>query len=170
MAAVTASTYKQYNTALKNWWAYCNLKKLDPFELNIPEVADFITLESKKGLSYGSLNSFRSAVALVLGPEVGEDPRIKRLFKGLYNLKPPQPKYDQTWDPQIVLNFFSKKSDNCDLSLNMLSKKIATLLALITAHRVQTLSLINIENIEVTTSKIVIKIPDRIKTSGPNRP
>ena len=47
--------------------------------------------------------------------------------------------------------------------------KLVTLLALITAHRVQTYSLIKISNIDFSESKIQIRIPDRIKTSGVNK-
>ena len=51
----------------------------------------------------------------------------------------------------------------------MLSKKLITLLALVTGHRIQTLSLIDIRNIIVKVSLIEIKIPERIKTSKPGR-
>ena len=47
--------------------------------------------------------------------------------------------------------------------------KLVCLLALLTGQRMQTLSLINIDNIERETDLIRIKIPDRIITSGRNR-
>lgn len=46
----------------------------------------------------------RLAVALLHGPEIGEDARLKRFFKGIFRLRPPRPKYDITWDPEIVLS------------------------------------------------------------------
>lgn len=169
VAALSENSYKQYDTALRRWWFFCNKRDLNPFVTNIPEVAGFLAEEFNRGLGSGSLNSFRSAIALIQGPHVGEDPRIKRMFKGIYNLKPSLPKYDLVWDPQIILDHFSEKQDNEFLSLKDLSKKLITLLAIITSHRVQTYSLIKRENIEVKPQKIVIKIPDRIKTSGPNK-
>ena len=52
----------------------------------------------------------------------------------------------------------------------MLSKKLVTLLALVTAHRFQTLSLIKIQNIIFSAEGTVnIFITDNIKTSGPGR-
>lgn len=42
-------------------------------------------------------------------------------------------------------------------------------MALVTAHRVQTLALIQAQNISITKEGIEIKIPEQIKTSGPNR-
>jgi len=55
--------------------------------------------------------------------------------------------------------------DNVDLSLEVLSKKLIILLALVTGQRMQTLSLIDIKNIVVREELIEIKIPERIKTS-----
>lgn len=49
-------------------------------------------------------------------------------------------------------------------NLETLSKKTLTLLALVTAHRVQTLSLVKLSNIVRNTTSISIKIPDPIKT------
>lgn len=43
------------------------------------------------------------------------------------------------------------------------------MLALITAHRAQTISKIKISNIVCKTDSLEIKIPDAIKTSGPGR-
>lgn len=54
---------------------------------------------------------------------------------------------------------------NDELPLDQLVKKTVTLLALVTAHRVQTLTLIQIKNIQTYSDKIQIKIPDNIKTS-----
>lgn len=119
-------------------------------------------------MTYGTLNSYKSAVSLVVGPGITDDFRLKRFMKGAFNLKPVDPKYDITWDPQILLNLFNKKGDNKDLSLKDLTKKIISLLAIITAHRMQTFSLIEINNIEILSDKILIKIPKIIKTSGPN--
>ena len=58
---------------------------------------------------------------------------------------------------------------NFDISLENLSGKLATLLALVTAHRMQILSLINVSNIKISKERIEIKIPSLIKTSKPGR-
>ena len=82
-------------------------------------------------------------------------------------MRPSRPKYDQTWDPKIVLDFYENLI-NKDLNLKDLSKKLVLLLALITGHRMQTLSLIKIANIRKTESRLETRIPDRIKTSKRN--
>lgn len=91
---------------------------------------------------------------------------MRRFFKGLSSLRPSAPRYEHTWDPQLVLNHLSTLPDNSELTLDRLSRKTAILIALITAHRVQTLTAINISNISIGSSKIEIEIPERIKTSS----
>lgn len=93
---------------------------------------------------------------------------IKRFFKGLFRLKPPRPKYNQVWNTDTLLNYLEGLPVR-DVNIKTLSEKLATLLALVSAHRVQTLSLIKIQNIVVSQNGIEIKIPDLIKTSGPGR-
>lgn len=64
------------------------------------------------------------------------------------------------WDPSVVLKYLlSNLHSNNTLSLELLTKKLVTLLALI-----------NIDNIDKNEDNINIKIPELIKTSAPNRP
>ncbi|XP_063901621.1 uncharacterized protein LOC135121245 [Zophobas morio] len=106
--SLTDSTLKQYNTALKNWWSYC-----------------------------------------------------QRVFKN----RPPTPKYDTTWNTEAVLNWAEALGPLKVLDLKSLTFKLVSLLALATAHRVQTLSLIKISDMTVSKSKVIIKISEQIKTS-----
>lgn len=73
---------------------------------------------------------------------------MKRLTKGAYKFKPTRPKYTYTWDPQLVLNYVAERFPNLSLSLKKkkkkITKKLIILLALCTAHGVQTLSLIKL--------------------------
>lgn len=169
LASLSNSTLKQYNSGLKKWWNFCLKNKCDPFKANAKEIVTFLSSELNNGASAGSLNTYRSAVSLIIGPNAVDDYKIKRFMKGVYNLKPQKPKYDVTWDPKIVLDLFNKLETNQELSLKDLSKKLITLLALITAHRMQTFSLIEIENVEILPEKILIKIPEKIKTTGKNK-
>lgn len=75
------------------------------------------------------------------------------------------PRYTEIWNPSIVSNHLAKLPQNSALSLEMLTKKLVTLLALATAQRVQTLSLIKLGNISVSNNKITIIINDLTKTS-----
>lgn len=123
----------------------------------------------EKGAAYSSINSYRSAISLLVGPEMAQDHRTTRFLKGIVKLRPPRPKYDSTWDPKIVLDHLAALPHNEEMSLKELGRKLICLLALMTGHRMQTLSLIKVENIEEQGDALHIKIPDRIKTTGRNR-
>lgn len=169
LASISDNTMKQYSGTYKLWWSYCSKNAIKPFDASLSAVISFLVDHFNKGASYGTLNSHRSALSLLLGNNVGSDERVKRLLKAIYRQKPSRPKYTMTWDPKIVLDHVSSWYPNSDLDLTKLSKKLVILLALCTSHRVQTLSLIKIANINKTPLGIKIFIPDIIKTSTASR-
>lgn len=172
LASLSDNSIKQYDVCLKRWHSFCTDNNRDVFEASVPSVIYFLTQVFNSGVQYGTLNSFRGALSLLLGSHISNDDRVKRFYKGVFRLRPPAPKYNVTWDTSKVLDILSTWYPNETLSLERLSRKCVTLLALTTAHRVQTLHKIKISNIESHTSKLVIKIPDLIKTSkaGTNQP
>jgi hypothetical protein len=165
LASLSPSTIKQYDVSLKKWWFFCISNQIDMFKASVPNVIYFLTELFKNGSQYGTLNSVRSALSLIIGPSIAKDDRIHRFFKGVFRLRTPHPKYNTTWDTNCVLNYVSSWFPNETLTLDKLSIKTVTLLALATAHRIQTISKINIKNIEIESNRITIKIPDLIKTS-----
>ena len=169
LASISDTSYKQYEGCFKKWWSYCTENNIDPFTVSIPNILIFLTNLFNRNLSSSTINCYRSAVSLLVGREMARDDRITRFFQGLNNLRPSDPKYDTTWDPQIVLDYLSSLPNNNDLSILILGKKLISLLALVTAHRMQTFSLIEIENIDVKRDALHIKIPKRIKTTGRNK-
>ena len=60
------------------------------------------------------------------GVPIGQYPLVKRLFKGVYNSRPPQPSYTDTWEVFSVLGYLSSMGENNDLSLKLLSGKLVT--------------------------------------------
>lgn len=166
-ASLSNSSVKQYSVAFKRWFSFCDTHNIDYYEASIPNIIYFLTEIFNSGAQYGTLNSYRSALSLIIGSRVASDDRINRLFKGFYRLRPSLPKYKLTWDTSIVLDFLANLYPNRELPLEQLTKKTVTLLALTTGHRVQTLSLIKTPQIQRYTNGIRIKIPDMIKTSRP---
>lgn len=160
---------KQYNTSYKLWWQFCLKNNVDTFEAPVSSIIAFLVELFNNGASYGTINSHRSALSLLLGNNVGSDVLIKRLLKGIYRRKPSRPKYTTTWDPKVVLDYVSKWYPNSDLDIVKLTKKIVILLALCTSHRVQTFSLIRISNMNWSPTGVKILISEMIKTSAANQ-
>lgn len=121
------------------------------------------------GSSYQTLNCHRSAISLVIGEHIGININLKRWFKGVFRFRPSLPKYNFTWDPSVILNYIQGWYPHETLSLKNLTMKCTILLALCTGQRVQTLSLIKINNINISVNNITIIITDIIKTSAPGR-
>ena len=73
------------------------------------EVVNFLAHLYKEGYQYYSLNPYRSAISSVHervdGYEVGQHPLVSRVMKGAFNLRPPQPRYEATWDVTTVLRY-----------------------------------------------------------------
>lgn len=169
MASLSKNTLLQYNVTFKLWWQFCNDHNANQFDCSVSLVLSFLAEQFKKGAAYGSLNSHRSALSLLLGNDLGSNYQVKRFLKGAYKLRPAVPKYVGTWDPQIVLNHISEWVPNIDLSIEKITKKLVILLALCTAHRSQTFSLIKVNNIKISHSGVKIIIADVLKTSAVGR-
>jgi len=168
LAVIQPSTMMSYTPALKRWWKYCDDQNVPLFTLTRDQFLCFFTQEFNSGLAYNSLNCSRAAVSLLINAKFSEDPLVKRFFHGCANLRPPAPKYHDTWDPQLVLQHL-QRTPNDDLSLAGLSQKLLMLLALATGHRMQTFANITIDNIQITSEAAVIRVPARVKTSAVGR-
>lgn len=94
---------------------------------------------------------------------------IKRFLKGVFRIKPVFPRYNETWDPNPVLEYLEKLAPLHSLSLENLTYKLVLILALISSQRVQTLTKIKLSNIVTFDDRLEIKITDIIKTSAPNK-
>lgn len=159
---------KQYTTTYRLWWNFCLEKNISVFGPANRDIMTFLQYTSEKyNYKYGAINSNRSALNLILINDIGSDPLIKRFMKGMARLRPAQPKYGSTWDPEVLLSYIEQLPE--DLDLNLLSHKLITLLTLVTGERLQTLSLIRLTNILENEQEIQINITDPIKTSGLNR-
>lgn len=167
--SLSESSWKQYEIALKKWWTYCCDLGMNYLNPTVHQVISFLTKEFNNGAAYGTLNSYRSALALLAGSSLGQDDDVKRFFKGVANVRPNKPKYEETWDPKLVLDFYRKLPTNENLSLKELSMKLIILLALTTGHRMQTFALIKVNQIREVDNTIEIRIPDKVKTSGVKR-
>lgn len=169
MASLANNTSQQYSVAYKKWWQFCLKNDIDPYINNLPTILTFLTEQFHNNAAYGTLNSYRSALSLLFGDDLGSHEQIKRLLKGIYKLRPNVPKYTSTWNPQTVLQHIAHWGHNKDLSLQKLTHKLVTLLALCTAQRAQTLASIKIKNINIDPSGVRILISDIIKTSAAGR-
>jgi hypothetical protein len=90
-------------------------------------------------------------------------------MKGVYTLRPALPKYNVTWDVNVVLTYLKGLSPLESLSLLQISQKLLMLLLLLSGQRGQTIHLMDIKNIFITEDNVTIVIGDLLKNSKPGK-
>ena len=95
----------------------------------------------QNGFQYRTINNYTSATSAfhdyIQGKPVGEHPRICSLVAGIFNSRPPQPRYCFIWNVQTVIDFIkSELGENEDLSDKYLTYKLTMLLALTSTSQV----------------------------------
>ncbi|XP_068990421.1 uncharacterized protein [Neodiprion pinetum] len=165
IASVENSTLKQYESSYKLWWEFNQETQSDPFSITAKKGLSFLTKRFQDGASYGTINSGKAALALIAREEIANSDLINRFMRGVYKKRPGRPRYDTIWDVDPVLDKLAEWYPLEPLKLKKVTKKLVLLLALGTAHRIQTLAAIKISNIIETQKGLEIKIPEHIKTS-----
>jgi len=75
---------------------------------------------------------------------VGRHPLVSQLLKGIYNSRPPQPRYSTTWDVDIVVQYLQSLGDNTSLPLKVLGQKLLLLMTLVEASRISELQALDL--------------------------
>ena len=170
LASWRSGTQKQYETYINKWLNYCCERELDSLHPSVADVIQFLTTLFEKNLSYSSLNTARSALSTIItvdGMPIGSHPLVVRFLKGVFNLRPPVPRYKEVWDVSIVLRYLKTLSSTSSLSLKNLSLKLVMLLSLVTAQRGQTLHLLDIDLMSTYDSSIVFTFSKPLKQCNP---
>ena len=132
-------TTSSYQSGRKKWSCWCNRREIDPFSCDIKHFLDFLSELFEDSLQHRTINSICSAVSMthdrVEGVPIGQHPLVTRLLKGMYNLRPPQPRYSDTWNVDMVIQHLQSLGDNSKLTLKVLGQKLALLMALVEASR-----------------------------------
>jgi site-specific recombinase XerD len=167
------STKQQYRNYHQKWLQFCSKKQINPFKANINNVLSFLTDLFKSGLGYSSMNTARCALSSYFSLDnsvnISSNVLVKRFMKGVYTLRPALPRYNVTWDVNVVLTYLKGLSPLESLSLLQISQKLLMLLLLLSGQRGQTIHLMDIKNIFITEDNVKIVIGDLLKNSKPGK-
>ena len=137
----------------------------------LKNVLSYLTFLYSDGKAYSTVNVHRSMLSVTLDPidghPIGSHPLVIQLLKGVYNSNPPQPKYKELWDADVVLNHLSTLN-NSKLAVGPLGWKLATLLALSTLSRTAELASIGLKSISFSLNSVSFSllIPTKTQKSG----
>lgn len=122
-------------------------------------------------VGYECINTARSALSslgiVIDGCRAGNHPLVVRFMKGVFNIRPPQPRYTETWDVAPVLDTLSSWHPLNTLSLKFVTLKLVTLMALTQAARVQTLHLLVLKDIVIGEDYFSVQLGGSIKQCRP---
>ncbi len=115
-----------------------------------------------EGLGYSALNTARCALSQIIITKkfctIGAHPWVVKFMKGVFHLRPPMPRYTQTWDVKQLLDKIGAMTPVRGLSLKDLTLKCVTLVALLLAARSQTLALLNLNNMTKKKSSYIFTV------------
>ena len=140
---------------------WCVQRDRNPISGPVVDIANFLAELYQDGYAYSSLNCYRSAISSVHehieGYPVGQHPQIARILKGAYNLRPPKPRYSNTWKVSTVVTWLdSIDLKSSGLSLMELSIKTVLLLALTRPLRSADLASFQLSNIRYLPEGVII--------------
>ena len=173
MASWRYGTGKQYQSYLSRWECFCKERDINPTTALVDTGIDFLASLYHDGWGYSAINTARSALSTVIHTSdhgsFGTHPLVVRLLKGVFQLKPSLPKYSHVWDVGVVLNYLDSLGTASGLDLKMLTKKLTTLLGLLTGQRCQTLTMLDTKRMQETPEKYIFTIAEKLKTTKPGK-
>ena len=108
-------------------------RKIDLIYTNITDALEFLATMFDQKLSYSSINSACSTLSTILQTSsncnytFGEHPDVKRFMKGVYQNRPPMPRYNKTWYVNVVLQYLQGMGKATELSIKELTLKLVML-------------------------------------------
>ena len=122
---------------------------------------------------YSALNTARCALSTVCFTSghytFGQHPLVCRFIKGIFECRPSLPRYQETWDVTVVLDYLAKLGPPEKLSLKNLTLKVVMLMALLSGQRCQTLHTFSIDFMQISSDKCVFFLNSLLKTSRPGK-
>ena len=163
-----------YQSGWNRWHRWCDERDINPLSCDIKFFLDFLAELFDQGLQHRSINTIRSAVSMthsqLEGVPIGQHPLVTRLLKGVYNLRPPMPRYSSTWDVGMVTKYLTSLGRNEDLPLKRLSQKLALLMALVEACRTSELKALDLRFKVLKPEGISFKLASLTKKRTPGLP
>ena len=136
------TTQESYGLGYRYYSTFCERNGLDEFKPDPVNLINFLQFEFEyNNRAYRTLNNLRSSVSSTLGPcpvsgkPIGQDMLVCRYMRGVKRLRPPKQALFPNWEISKVLDYLKSLGDSSSLSLTMLLKKTAFLVALVCFKR-----------------------------------
>lgn len=157
LAGARPTTQIAYQSAWSAWCSWCAERRSNPVSATINDVLEFLGYLFSLGRAYNTINVARSMLSGTLPPlegqPIGQHYLVLKLMKGIYNSKPPKPRYSATWSLDLLINHLNSLAPNSELNLPLLSRKLAILLAVTSMLRISELVAIDRQSVNITENE-----------------
>ena len=168
LSASRSSTRKTYQSAWRRWSGWCIKRKINPLSAPLTDILLYLTEYFNSGAAYRSVNVARSAISTshpkLNGVPVGQNPLVVQLLKGMFNNRPPKPRYSHTWEVSSVTTYLVSLGSNKSLSLKHLSWKLAMLFSLTCPERVSALTKLDLRHCHILPEGVEFMLPSPRKS------
>ena len=91
------SLESNYNSSWSMWASWCAKQRIDAFRCDVIKILDYLAFLFEKSYEYRTIGCNRSAISAfhdyVDRKHVGQHPEVCALVSGIFNNRPPQPRY-----------------------------------------------------------------------------
>ena len=133
-----------YGYIFNRFSGFCHEIGHDPFTCKPAVIVKYIRSLYEGGAAYSTVNHHRSCISKFHAGfdniAAGSHPLVSQAVKSVFRLRPPLPKYVNTFDISIVFTFLQSLPANENLDLKLLSFKTLFLLTSSTISRLSSLS------------------------------
>ena len=169
------STARQYESAWRSWSGWCDSWQINCFSTSTKNILTYLAhLFYEKGLQYRTINVYRSAISAfyipIDGVVIRKHPLVSKFMKGVFCLRPPEPKYFVTWDVNQVLILLESWSPADSIMLKQLTLKLFMLAALISAARKSFSDKFDLRLRFFKSNGVLFKVPGLTKCANQNKP
>jgi len=95
-------TISSYESTWGKWASWCSNQQIDPIHCPLNYILDYLAHLYESGYAYRTINSYRSTISAyhveIDNVKVGSHPKVCDLLSGVFNNRPPQPRYTFIWD------------------------------------------------------------------------
>lgn len=145
------NTVRQYECYIRKWFSFATENRFTPNQPTLALVCTFLNKLTKQNVSYSTVSTAKAALNhLFTLWDISffreHETFFRKFMKGIWNKNPTLKCTDYVWDPSLVLLFIENQMKNeVECSFLMLTKICATIIALSTSCRIQTLSILRID-------------------------
>jgi len=148
------ATKDKYEASITKWAQYCSMQGICHTTPQIEHIISFLTELFVSGKSYRTILGYRSAINAVAKvayyPDICQHPLMQRFVRGVYNIRPPIPRFSRIWDVNTVFTYIKQMGDNDTMPMVQLSMKVATLLMLLTGKRCNSIDSFDVNYMDLT--------------------